>query len=110
MNALGVNVPALYIGQSDYVLTVSDEISEVFDITASRDGKPIITGHGFRGPECGVDPRDDSPERFAAMFGAFLAGHLESPESPDSWTIYDNGPDLASLADACAIYGEDGDS
>ncbi len=114
MNALGVNVPAIYTGESAYyVLTVSDEISEVFDITASRDGRPIITGHDFRGPQCGTDPRDDTAERFAAMFGAFLGAAIEeetaNQDGLDNWTIRDQDADLSTLVDACDMFGEQGE-
>lgn len=114
----GVIVPALYIGQADYVLTF-DEHAEPFDITASVDGRPIITGHGFRGPAMGTDPRD-SPADLVGMFGAFLAHEIERAEfidhyphtgedsDPfDAWTIHDSDADLSSLADACSLYGDE---
>lgn len=104
---MSVNVPALYIGQSDYVLTVSDDVAEVFNVTASRDGKPIVTGHGFRGPQIGTDPRDDTPQAFAAMFGAFVGHYAETLDDPDGWTVHDPEADLDELSDACSTYAEE---
>lgn len=112
-------VPSMYIGQPDYVLTVSDEHAESFDIMASVDGKPIITGHRFGPPASGGnDPRDD-PGRLASVFGAFLGAAMDSANYAlaypqyaedgiwDGWTIHDSDADLSDLADACSQYGDE---
>ncbi len=115
-------VPAIYIGETDYVLSVPDEHEHAarYDITASRDGKPVITGYGFAPPASGGnDPRDD-PRTLVAVFGSFLGAEVEraayalafpqyadADDPPfDSWTIHDADADLGNLADACALHAD----
>lgn len=97
-------IPAMYVNQSDAILTVEEVFNtDHFRMTLKVGDRIVADADGFR-PGAASDFGEGWEDHTAQTFGAFLAHALEDEEAREDWDVI--ADDADEWTDALALFGE----